>query len=543
MKTGPLFPKSTLLTFLFFLLFSFSSFTTFAQLIGKYEFTGVSTLETQNNFSEVTTQPSYATFSPFRREVVQWWRGDNVYNSREWGKTAAEERYVEFTITAKPDYALSLTSLSFDNYRTDTGPTNIRVTHNANGNFNTTSFEFSPSVANSAKTTWDFDDVTIVAGGSVTFRIYGYGASSYLGAFRVDNVSLFGNAIPQIKLNEFHYANTAVTKTGFIEVAVPKDFTSLNSVQITLYKGDGNVNSTFYLSSFKATDLGIDSPQKLYYLDIPAGLPEEHGAICIYSGNYIMQFLSYGGPLKAVSGPASGLISQDVNITEAAADGSDNSLYLALNGNANYAPGTWGKGFDNSNTKGFPNDDYSVLPVELLFFRAHAGPKEVNLSWATATEKDNEQFVIERSQVEVSDFKSIGSVKGNGTTTSEKQYRFVDRNPFTGTSYYRLKQVDFNGDITYSPVLAINVKASQDLLILYPNPATNVLNVDLGDVNAFKEIEFRIVNAVGKEVFRQTATKLNSHSLAIPVSDLPAGTYYLVLIKDGIRESKAFIKR
>jgi hypothetical protein len=70
-----------------------------------------------------------------------------------------------------------------------------------------------------------------------------------------------------------------------------------------------------------------------------------------------------------------------------------------------------------------------------------------------------------------------------------------------------------------------------------------VLNVDLGNVNAFKEIEFRIVNAVGKEVFRQTATKLNSHSLAIPIADLPTGTYYLVLIKDGIRESKAFIKR
>ena len=189
MKTGNLFLKFKLLSFLFVLLFSFKPANVFAQLMGKYEFTGVSTVETQNNFSEVTTQPPYATFSPFKREVVQWWRGDNVYNSREWGKTIDEERFIEFTVTAKPDYALQLTSLSFDNYRTDAGPTNMRVTHNGNGNFNGIIHEFAPSIGSVSKTIWDFDDIYLAPGKSVTFRIYGYGASSYLGAFRVDNVS------------------------------------------------------------------------------------------------------------------------------------------------------------------------------------------------------------------------------------------------------------------------------------------------------------------------------------------------------------------
>ncbi len=76
--------------------------------------------------------------------------------------------------------------------------------------------------------------------------------------------------------------------------------------------------------------------------------------------------------------------------------------------------------------------------------------------WATATEKDNDKFVVERSQQEVSDFKPIASVKGGGTTQNQKQYKFTDHRPVPGTSYYRLKQVDIYGKINYSPVVAVN---------------------------------------------------------------------------------------
>ncbi|KAA5547428.1 T9SS type A sorting domain-containing protein [Adhaeribacter rhizoryzae] len=543
MKTGSLLSNLTLYTFLIFIFFAFSSSNAFAQLIGKYEFTGVSTLQTQNDFSAVTAQPYYATFSPFRREVVQWWRGDNVYNSREWAKTPEDERFIEFTVTAKPDYALLLTSLSFDNYRTDAGPTNVRITHNGSGNFNTESFDFSPLESKLSKATWDFTDIIIPEGRSVTFRIYGYGASSYLGAFRVDNLSLFGTPIPRIKLNELHYANTTVTKTGFIELAVPKDFTNLNSVQINLYNSTGEVYSTFSLSNFKTPPMGIVEDDKIYYLDIPAGLVDGQGGIAISSGKHIIQFLSYGGEITGISGPASGLKSQDIGTTENAADGPDNSLYLALKNNANFAPGTWGHSFDNSNTKGFPNIDNSVLPVELIFFKALVSAKEIILSWATAMEKNNEQFVLERSQEGISDFNQIGVVKGNGDSNSEKQYRFADKKPLPGTSYYRLKQVDLDGTITYSPVIAVEVKLSQPLINLYPNPATDILNVDLGNSQAYKEINVRIVNALGKVIYQQSATNPNTHAMAVPVAALPAGTYYLVVIKDNTQESKTFVKR
>ena len=543
MKTGSLFPKSTLLKFIFFLLFTLSAISSFAQIMGKYEFTGVSTIETQNNFSEVTTQPYYATFSPFRREVVQWWRGDNVYNSREWGKTIEEERFIEFTVTAKPDYALLITSLSFDNYRTETGPTNIRVTHNASGKFNTVALDFVPTVSKVGKTSWDFEDLTVPAGGSVTFRIYGYNTSNYLGAFRVDNVSLFGTPIPRVKVNEFHYANTAVTRTGFIEVAVPNDFTNLNLVQIGLYNGAGDVYGTFSLANFKTANQGIMSDEKLYYLDIPSGLVDKQGGICIYAGQHLIQFISYGGEITAVSGPAAGQKSQDVGITENPSDGPDNSLYLALKNNANYAPGTWGRSLDNSNTKGFPNENYSVLPVELVYFKAQTSTKETVLSWATAMENNNEQFILERSLDEITNFKPISAIQGHGNSSTLKQYRFVDRKPLAGTSYYRLKQVDFDGTFTYSPVLAVEVKFFQEAISLYPNPTTDIINVTLGNSEFFKEINVQIVNALGKVVYRQSVTNLNTNAITVPVNALPVGTYYLVMGKDGAKESKAFIKR
>lgn len=543
MKTGSLLSRLNLRTFLFLLLIVLSSSNVFAQLIGKYEFTGVSTLQTQNDFSAITAQPYYATFSPFKREVVQWWRGDNVYNSREWAKLPEDERFIEFTISAKPDYALLLTSLTFDNYRTDAGPTNIRITHNGSGKFNTESFDFTPLDSKLSKATWDFTDIITPVGGSVTFRIYGYGASSYLGAFRVDNVSLFGTPIPRIKVNELHYANTKVTKTGFIEVAVPKDFTSLSSVQIGLYNSVGEIYSTFSLSDFKTPAVGIVEDDKIYYLDIPTGLVDGQGGICIYSGQQVIQFISYGGEITPLSGPAAGLKSQDIGITENAADGPDNSLYLAQKNNANYAPGTWGRSFDNSNTKGFPNIDNSVLPVELIYFKAQFSAKEVLLSWATAMEKNHEQFVLERSQQEIADFKPITVIKGNGDSNVEKQYKFVDKKPLSGTNYYRLKQVDFDGTVTYSPVLAVEVKIAQPVISLYPNPATHALNVDLGNAKSYKEINLRIINALGKAIYQQSITNLNTHAISVPVAALPAGTYYLVVIKDNVQESKTFIKR
>ncbi|MBX2946998.1 MAG: hypothetical protein KF725_14280 [Cyclobacteriaceae bacterium] len=109
------------------------------------------------------------------------------------------------------------------------------------------------------------------------------------------------------------------------------------------------------------------------------------------------------------------------------------------------------------------------LPVELVYFRASLTPEKlVNLQWQTASELNNDAFEVERSK-DGFDFTSIARVNGAGTTPTKNDYALLDQFPLSGTSYYRLKQIDFDGTYTYSPV--ISIKRGDDPFTVYPNPA------------------------------------------------------------------------
>lgn len=109
------------------------------------------------------------------------------------------------------------------------------------------------------------------------------------------------------------------------------------------------------------------------------------------------------------------------------------------------------------------------LPVELVYFRASLTPEKlVNLEWQTASELNNDVFEVERSQ-DGFDFTSIARINGAGTTSTKNDYSLLDQFPLSGTSYYRLKQIDFDGSYTYSYL--VPVKRGDDPFTVYPNPA------------------------------------------------------------------------
>jgi hypothetical protein len=95
------------------------------------------------------------------------------------------------------------------------------------------------------------------------------------------------------------------------------------------------------------------------------------------------------------------------------------------------------------------------LPVELLSFTGEKSGKEVALNWETASELNNDYFIIERATDETG-FTEIGRVDGNGTSTQLHAYAFTDQDPVEGNNYYRLRQTDFNGMFEYSNSVAIN---------------------------------------------------------------------------------------
>lgn len=126
------------------------------------------------------------------------------------------------------------------------------------------------------------------------------------------------------------------------------------------------------------------------------------------------------------------------------------------------------------------------LPVELLNFNAVLFDRKVLLNWQTASEKDNDYFQIERSQDGIL-FQPLINVDGAGNSNTLLSYNAIDENPFQGTSYYRLKQVDFNGEFSHSETRVVMWEEGVNTLLIYPNPSSGLINfVSTSPIESFK---------------------------------------------------------
>lgn len=114
-----------------------------------------------------------------------------------------------------------------------------------------------------------------------------------------------------------------------------------------------------------------------------------------------------------------------------------------------------------------------VLPIELSRFEAQVRDNTVNLVWETQTERNNARFVIERS-TNGRDFRALESVAGAGNSLVPLTYQYTDRRPLPGRSYYRLQQVDFDGQFSFSPVRQVTVTGNSALR-LAPTLASSTL--------------------------------------------------------------------
>lgn len=111
-----------------------------------------------------------------------------------------------------------------------------------------------------------------------------------------------------------------------------------------------------------------------------------------------------------------------------------------------------------------------ALPVTLVRFEVALQDGRALLDWQTASEQDNHYFAVERAGRDLR-FVEIGRVAGHGTTAVPRSYRFRDERPLPGTSYYRLRQVDFDGSWTHLPVRSLWRPAEDSQAWLYPNPS------------------------------------------------------------------------
>lgn len=179
----------------------------------------------------------------------------------------------------------------------------------------------------------------------------------------------------------------------------------------------------------------------------------------------------------------------------------------------------------STNQYAFRSSTIVALPVTFSKFTGRYQQDAVVLNWETATEKDNAYFQVERS-ADGKNFEAIGSVVGAGNSNQLRQYSYLDKDAKAGTNYYRLRQVDYNGDFAFSTTIAVKAPgktAAISKLTMYPNPATDNVNINLGTLPTGKAVTVEVIDMVGKMLMKQAV--VGGKIQRINISQLPAGKY------------------
>ena len=164
-----------------------------------------------------------------------------------------------------------------------------------------------------------------------------------------------------------------------------------------------------------------------------------------------------------------------------------------------------------------------VLPVQLLYFNVYRENNNlVRCEWSTASEINNDYFAIEGSK-DGTTFERIGMMQGAGNSSITLNYVFYDHEPYSGLSYYRLRQVDYNGQYKYSPIRQVYMvyKDTFELITIYPNPSSEYIHYTIASEERGM-VTVKVMDVLGREVISTeevieggvTTKKLNTISLA-----------------------------
>lgn len=175
------------------------------------------------------------------------------------------------------------------------------------------------------------------------------------------------------------------------------------------------------------------------------------------------------------------------------------------------------------------------LPVELLHFNVNPLGYDVQLTWATASETNNDKFEIYKS-LDGEKWVLFDRLLGNGTSTIRQDYQLLDQNPYWGINYYKLAQIDFDGKSEILGVRSIDFSDHRNTNVkIFPNPVEHMINIIDGNGEAF------IYDHSG---YLTLQTTLNDKISTIDISDLHSGIYQLVIIPSyGKRIVERFIKK
>ncbi|MFM7728476.1 MAG: T9SS type A sorting domain-containing protein, partial [Flavobacteriales bacterium] len=213
------------------------------------------------------------------------------------------------------------------------------------------------------------------------------------------------------------------------------------------------------------------------------------------------------------------------------------TYYLLVN---NWSPGGNGFTLDWTLTNN-ASLNCVILPVELLNFSAVPNNDVVDLTWTTASETNNDYFTVERS-VDGNRFEPVRTVDGAGTITHERTYMTIDQQPFKGVSYYRLKQTDYDGKVSYSSVVAVKMESGRNFFQVVPNPASGEFTL-LFSERSFQHRLIRVLDLSGRVVKEQLIGADDPSTLRFDISGFSGGIYYVSVTDDQVTNTLPLVIR
>ncbi|MFK8101892.1 MAG: glycoside hydrolase family 9 protein, partial [Saprospiraceae bacterium] len=170
----------------------------------------------------------------------------------------------------------------------------------------------------------------------------------------------------------------------------------------------------------------------------------------------------------------------------------------------------------------------TVLPVALTYFKVNVtAEKQVELRWKSASEVNNDYYEIQRSKNR-QQFETIGFVDGLGNSNVGAAYTAMDTTPYQGISYYRIKQVHFDGSYTYFPIRVVSIDDPSLQVSLQPNPARQQTLVNIAS-SVRDQSQLEVISADGKEVFRidQLNIRKGENQISLNLAELSPGIYFV----------------
>ncbi len=330
-------------------------------------------------------------------------------------------------------------------------------------------------------------------------------------------LSLNSNA--QVVISEFHYDNTGADVNEQIEIFGPAG-TDLTGWSIVLYNGtpaSAVSYATLPLSGTIPNQCTIGGNNYGVVTVAAAGLQNgaSDGMALVNGGGTALALISYEGVFTATNGPAIGLTSVDIGVSEDGTGTATGSIQRNSTGNSwTVAPAI--------NTFGACNPGFAVLPISFKSFSAKKNSNTISLNWLAASTDNASYFAVEKS----TNGNTYTTLTKVNALTGENNYSFTDNSAAAGNAFYRIKLVDADGSLKFSNVLRVKAGGKTfSLNSIYPTVVSSVVNLQISsDKKEIASLEIMDIN--GRLLQRQTlALSDGIATYPVNVSSLATGSY------------------